>query len=130
MKCKRLIDGITPCKANAMSNREFCYFHEPTIEAYRIENALRGAKKRKPRKSTMERLAKFKIESDEDIPPAIVDIMNEYRLKIIDKDTAQTLGNLLTVLVRAFGNKNSKLIDEITEKLEQTENIQELRKTG
>jgi len=130
MKCKRLINGITPCKANAINNSQFCYFHDPEIAPIRIENALRGAKTRKPRKSTLERLAKFKIESDEDIPQAIVDIANEYRLKIIDKDTAQTLGNLFNVLVRAYANKNSKLIEEIQERLEQSEHINGLSKVG
>lgn len=87
-------------------------------------------KKRKPRKSTLERLAKFNVNSDEDIPRVILDIMNEYRLKIIDKDTAQTLGNLCGVLVKAYQNKNSKLIEEIQEQLEKQEEANQYRNAG
>jgi len=130
MKCKRLINGDTTCNANAMKDSMFCYVHNPEIAEIRRENSLRGAKKRKPRKSTLERMAKFKIESDEDIPQVIVDIMNEYRLKIIDKDTAQTLGNLINVLVRAYANKNSKQIEEILAKLEEAENLNQYKQSA
>lgn len=130
MKCKKLTNDNQQCKANAMKNSAFCWYHNPNVEMERKESALRGAKKTKKRKSTFSYLAKFKIESDEDIPQVIIDIMNEFRAGIIQDKTAQTLGNLCGVLVKAYAQKNSKQIEEILEKLEQAENSNQYRQSA
>lgn len=131
MKCKKLTIGNTQCKANAMKNSEFCYIHNPEIpDNEKQENRRKGANKPKTRKSTFNYLSKFKIKSDEDIPEIVLTIMNEYRAGIIHDKTAQTLGNLCGVLVKAYAQKNSKLLEDILEKLEQTETANQYRNAG
>jgi len=43
MKCKHLKDG-KPCKAEAMTGSEFCYWHDPDKEAERKEASSNGGK--------------------------------------------------------------------------------------
>jgi len=129
--CKRLIKGNRHCKCKVMKDSEFCYWHNPEIpENEKQETRSRGGKSPKRTKYPYTGLTKVTIASDEDIPQAIVEIMNDYRAGIISDKTAQTLGNLCGVLVKAYAQKNSKQIEEILEKLETAENQNPYRQTA
>lgn len=121
--CKRLINGNAQCRCKPMKDSEFCYWHNPEIpDNLKQETRAKGGKSPKRKKFPYSGLTKFTVNSDEEIPQLIIDVMNEYRAGMIHKETAVTLTGLINVLVKAYSQKNSKLIEEIISKLEEQEN--------
>jgi len=106
-----------------MKDSAFCYWHNPEIpENEKQHSRSKGGSSPKRKKFPYTGLTKFTVNSDEEIPQLILDIMNEYRAGTIHKENAVVLTGLINVLVKAYQNKNSKLIEEIMTKLEEREN--------
>ena len=110
MKCKHLKDNGEQCQANAMSESEFCYLHNPDIsdeekrEAQINGGANRALTLKKP-------LPVLPIVKPEDAVLLIADTINRVRAGTLDIRTANCLGFLSDKLLKAF--EMSRLNDRL-----------------
>ena len=110
MKCKEIKTDGEQCQANAMSESEFCYLHNPDIsdEDKRQVQTKGGANRALTLKKPLPVLP---IVKPEDAVLLIADTINRVRAGTLDIRTANCLGFLSDKLLKAF--ETSRLNDRL-----------------
>ena len=110
MKCKHLKDNGEQCQANAMSESEFCYFHNPDISDEEKREAQSNGGKTKAL-TLKEPLPELVLAKPEDAVLLIADTISRVRAGTLDIRTANCLGFLSDKLLKAF--ETSRLNDRL-----------------
>jgi len=101
MKCKFIKPDGKQCNANAMSEGDFCYMHNPDISDEEKKQAqTKGGANRAL--TLKEPLPVLPIARPEDTILLIADTINRVRAGTLDIRTANCLGFLTDKLLRAF----------------------------
>lgn len=101
MKCIYIKDNGEQCKANSMSDSDYCYLHNPDIsEEEKREAQIRGGKARGL--TVTEPLRKISVSSGEDIFTLLDTTIQEVRDGELDPKVANTIGYLAGVMIRAY----------------------------
>jgi len=101
MRCKYIKDNGEQCKANAMSDSDYCYLHNPDIsEEEKREAQIRGGRNRSI--AITEPLNKITVSSGEDIFTLLDTTIQEVRSGEIDPKIANTIGYLAGVMIKAY----------------------------
>jgi len=110
MKCKHIKNNGEQCNANAMSDSNFCYLHNPDIsEEEKRQAQTRGGQARGLTISQV--LPDLPISEPNDAIMLIADTIKRVRAGEIDIKTANCLGFLTDKLLRAF--EVAKLNDKV-----------------
>jgi len=101
MKCSFIKQDGEQCKANAMSESEYCYLHNPEIseEVKRI-NQIRGGKNRAV--MLKEALPPMEIHTPDDTIGLLADTIGRVRAGEMDIKVANCIGVLSGHLLKAF----------------------------
>jgi len=110
MQCKGIKTDETQCNANAMSELDYCYTHNPDISNEdKREAKQRGGQNRAV--AISEPLQPLAIAEPTDAVLLIVDTINRVRAGELDIRVANCLGFLTDKLLKAF--EVSKLNDRV-----------------
>jgi len=110
MQCKEIKTDGTQCNANAMSDSDYCYTHNPAIS----DEEKREAKQRggQARALTIANpLPVITIKEPDDAVLLVVDTISRVRAGELDIRTANCLGFLTDKLLKAF--EVAKLNDRV-----------------
>ena len=101
MKCRQIDDLGRRCRANAMREAEYCYFHNPAIskEEKRLATVRGGLAKERTVKEPLEPIA---VEKVSDVKFVLIDTINRVRSGEMDFRIGNCLGSLCGYLLRAF----------------------------
>jgi len=120
MKCKHTKENGEQCNANAMSESEFCYLHNPDIsEETKKEAQARGGSNRAV--VVKEPLPEMPIKKMPDVALLLADTISRVRAGKMDTRIATTLGYLAGHLTKAL---EASELEERFEKLEKLVNEQ------
>ena len=101
MRCIYIKDNGEQCKANAMSDSNYCYLHNPDIsEEEKREAQTRGGRNRSL--TITEPLNKITVNSSEDIFTLLDTTIQEVRDGELDPKIANTIGYLAGVMIKAY----------------------------
>jgi len=116
MKCEFIKSDGSQCHANAMSNSDYCYLHNPEIaEETKRLNQIKGGKNRAV--MLKEALPPMKIQTPDDTVSLLADTIGRVRGGEMDIKVANCLGFLCGHLLKAFEvarlNDKVELIERI-----------------
>lgn len=122
MKCKHTNKEGQPCKANAMTGQEYCYFHNPAIskDEKRLAQTRGGANRGL---TVIEPSEPMQLETAKDVRTLLADTINRVRAKRLDVRIANCLGILSGHLIKAIET------DSIEDRVEKIERVILERKT-
>jgi hypothetical protein len=110
MQCKFIKNDGEQCNANAMSNNEFCYLHNPDIpEEEKRKAQTRGGQARAL--TVSEPLPDLPLDEPNDAINLLIDTIKRVRAGELDIKTANCLGFLSDKLLRAY--EVAKLNDKV-----------------
>lgn len=114
MKCLFIKPNGDRCGANAMSDSDYCYLHNPEIsQEDKLVAQTRGGQNRSPK--VYQPLPPIKIKKTSDIMGLLNDTINQVRQGKLDCRVGNTIGYLAGVAIKAFETS------ELEERLEQIE---------
>lgn len=122
MKCRFIKPNGAQCEANAMTEVEYCFTHNPETQAERELAVLKGGIAPKPRKEAKP-LEPLSIKNIEDVLSLIEDTINRVRTEPITHQKANCIGYLANIALKALE------VGEIDEKLELINSLILERKT-
>ena len=122
-------DG-SQCKAAAMRDSDFCFFHDPSKRAERRE--ARAAGGRQNRMKTLDAAASdVKIRDCGDVVELLSETINQVRKGLIDPRVGNSVGYLANIAVRVFEqNELEDRIAKLEQLLEGRNKLPELLMTG
>lgn len=100
MQCKCIKNNQEQCGAQAMINSTFCINHNPLAKDLKIAAAKKGGLSPKKRRSI--NLSTIPIQSKNDVVPFLISLINEVRTGKIDNRTANALGYIGGMLIKAY----------------------------
>jgi hypothetical protein len=101
MKCIYVKDDGEKCNANAISDSEYCYFHDPDIPKEEKQLAqTRGGEARSLTLITP--LPEMRLETPADAVMLVADTIKRVRAGELDIRTANSIGFLTDKLLKAF----------------------------
>ena len=116
VKCKQIKDDGTPCGAFAMSESEFCFFHNPDIdEAEKKDAQTKGGANRAL--VNKESLPAIPVKAPSDAITLLNDTIDRVRSGKLDIRVANCIGVLTGHLLKAFE------VAELTSKVEFIEQV-------
>jgi hypothetical protein len=126
MKCKFVKPDGTQCNANAMTNSDYCYFHNPDIsDEEKREATARGGQARAV--LIKEPLKEMPIKKIPDVALLLVQTINLVRAGKMDIRTANCLGFLSDKLIKALdtGELQTKFeeVEQMLEELKRNNNL-------
>lgn len=98
--CKAETKAGEPCRAAAMPESDFCFFHDPEREAERHEAQSAGGRHGRL-KTLPESTPDVKVENCTDVVSLISATINQVRRGQVDPRVANAVGYLANVLIRA-----------------------------
>lgn len=111
-KCKATLEGVGQCRAWALTDKDYCYAHDPEGEEARIESARRGGLVKQIR--IEHALEAVDVNTPKDVVKLLTVTINEVREGKIPLQIANTIGFLTGHLLRAFEvAEMDKKLDEI-----------------
>jgi len=123
MRCVYKKENGGQCQANAMTNSDYCYMHNPDIsEKEKMEAKIRGGSNRSM--IIKNPLPELQIKKIPDVALLIVDTINRVRAGEMDVRVANCLGFLSDKLIKALEVSD---LEERFEKLEQIVNNKSLK---
>ena len=101
MKCIYSKDNGVQCNANAMTDSDYCYLHNPAIsdETKRL-NQIKGGENRSL--TVTNPLQEIDVASGHDIFTLLNKTIKEVRAGEIDAKVANTIGYLAGVMIKAY----------------------------
>jgi len=115
-KCKHKDDTRGKCKAWAMLNSDFCFFHNPETKDYLTQSTMRGGLNRQI--LTRASLPPLDIKSREDVIGLLCDTINLVRCNVMPPQIANSVGYLSSHLLKAFEKSEDEAILEKLTSLE------------
>lgn len=112
MQCQAMKRDGEQCKGYAMSGSDFCFTHNPNTSDQRKDARRKGGSKGKARTLSADSLS-VSLTSPNDIESLLAETINQTRRGELDAKTANTIGYLSGVLLKAI--EYGSLADEITE---------------
>lgn len=109
MQCTFIKENNEQCQANAITDSDFCFSHDPNMEEAKIIATTKGGQSPKRNYNP---LPPIEIAGSKDIIRLLVTTIGEVRQGEIDIRVANCVGFLAGHLIRAFE------IGEVNEKLE------------
>jgi hypothetical protein len=101
MRCIYIKEDKEQCKANSMSDSNYCYLHNPDIsEEEKRDAQIRGGRNRSL--ALTEPLNKITVNSSEDIFTLLDTTIQEVRDGELDPKIANTIGYLAGVMIKAY----------------------------
>lgn len=101
MKCVLIKDNGEQCKANAMTESDYCYLHNPEIaEETKRLNQIKGGENRSL--TVTKPLQEVNVASGHDIFTLLNTTIKEVRAGEIDAKVANTIGYLAGVMIKAY----------------------------
>ncbi len=111
MKCiYQKLDG-NQCNANAMSNAQFCFTHNPETQELKKQAVLKGGlatKNREPSKA----LKRLDVKSIPDSLVVLEDTINRVRTEPMTPQRANCIGFLLTLAFKAMETHKQQQLEE------------------
>lgn len=99
-KCKVILENGEQCKAWALTDKDYCYAHDPESEEARIESSRRGGLVKKDR--THQPLEPVDVVTAKDVVRLLTVTIEEVRSGKLDPRIANTIGFLAGHLTRAY----------------------------
>lgn len=116
MKCKQTKGNGEQCNANAMSESDYCYLHNPDIsEEEKKEAQTRGGSNRAL--TIKEPLPEMPLAKTQDAVLLLADTINKVRAGKMDTRIATTLGYLAGNLIKALE------VSDLEERFERVEKL-------
>lgn len=101
--CKHTKSDGQACRALAIKNSDYCFFHDPACEEQRREAVILGGKARKTRKVLEPVVVQGKtLRTGRDVIKLLEETINQARTGELDPGIANTIGHLSNVLLRAI----------------------------
>lgn len=101
MKCQLIKPDGSFCGSNAMTESQFCYFHDPSVPEEKKKSArIRGGKNNATKVEST--LRPLKIKRPVDVVKLLTGTIDEVRSGEIDVKVANCLGFLSTQLLKAL----------------------------
>lgn len=111
-QCTATLDGGNQCGAYALTDKDFCFSHDPESKDAKQEATRRGGLVKQIK--ITHSLALVEVDTPKDVVTLLATTINEVRAGTLDPRIANTIGYLSGHLIRAFevADMNTKL-DEI-----------------
>lgn len=116
MKCKHIKMNGEQCRANAMSESELCFRHNPTMKEFAVEVSASGGKSNKHNTSPLK--AQIKLKKPKDVTKLLEQTINELREGSITPKIATSIGYLSSQIIKAME------VNELDKRLEALEQQQ------
>jgi len=121
MQCQAMTKEGKQCRAHALKGKQYCLMHDPESKTKLKEYARRGGLVKKKVQTS---LAPIEFKGDvKEVLDLLADTINRVRNNTIPAKTANTIGYLANVMIKALE------ISEIDNRLKQVERIVMERKT-
>ena len=112
-KCEHKKANGQRCKANALNNDHFCFFHSPAKTQERRQARSAGGVSRSQKRAVLPADVEAKsLKSATDVCDLLGDTINQVRCGLIDSRIATTVGYLAGTLLR--GLEHGQLDDRVT----------------
>ena len=112
-KCQHKKLNGARCKANALTNDRFCFFHSPAKIEERRQARSAGGVSRSQKRAVLPADAEAKsLKSPTDVCDLLGETINQVRCGLIDPRIATTVGYLAGTLLR--GLEHGQLDDRLT----------------
>lgn len=121
MKCSYILTNGQQCGAFAMDDSDFCLNHNPLAKDLKIAAVKKGGLS--PKKRRHINLPAIPIHNKQDVIPFLISVINEVRTGKLDNKTANALGYVGGMLIKAYE------MTEMEERLEKIETLVLERKT-
>jgi len=100
MQCQATTKAGNPCRAHALKGKKYCLTHDPESKNQMEAYARRGGQ---VKKKIQVQLAPIKFEGDvKEILDLLVDTINRVRSNHMPARTANTIGYLANVMIKAL----------------------------
>lgn len=114
--CKQILENDDSCGSYAMSDGSgFCISHNPAAKEIKELAVKKGGYAIK--KQALPELPVLQIQSKTDVPRLLTTVIDEVRQGAIDLKSANTLGYLAGILIKAYE------LTDMQEKIEEIERI-------
>ena len=121
MQCQAITKSGHPCRAHALRGKKYCLTHDPESKNQMKVYARKGGQ---VKKKIQVQLAPIKFEGDvKEILDLLADTVNQVRSNQMPPRTANTIGYLASVMIKALE------ITQLNERLVKVEKIVLERKT-
>jgi len=94
-------DGI-PCAANALRNRQFCFFHDPSVKAARDEARREGGRERSRRAAVLPDAPDLHLNTHKDVLALLSQTGSQLRRGELDPRIANGLFYLCSIALTAL----------------------------
>ncbi len=101
MKCTFTKSNGETCKANAMKNSSYCWYHSPEVSHYEKKYISSIGGKNKLKLIPLG-LPEIIVNDSRDVPPLLVDTIQHLRKAEIDIRLGTAIGYLSNVLLKAY----------------------------
>jgi len=117
-RCRQIKPDGSPCRANAVHNSQFCFFHDPNSSAERDAARRNGGIERSKKAAVLPAdTPDRKLSTAADVTELLVETINQVRRGDIEPRICNTVGYLATVLLQAREK------DETAQRLARLESI-------
>lgn len=91
MKCKYIKDSGEVCKANAINETAYCYFHNPEVkESEKHKSRSQGGKLNKHTNVDTKKISPLKLKEIKDVAQLLGETINTVRTEIYATDSLST----------------------------------------
>jgi hypothetical protein len=112
-KCEHKKSNGERCRAKALTNDRFCFFHSPTKNQERRQARQAGGVSRSQKTTVLPPdTEERRLKSPTDVCGLLGDTINQVRCGLMDSRTATTVGYLAAALLR--GMEHGHLDDRLT----------------
>jgi len=121
-------DGI-PCAANALRNRQFCFFHDPSVKAARDEARREGGRERSRRTAVLPDAPDLHLNTHKDVLALLSETGSQLRRGELDPRIANGLFYLCSIALTALKQgPQEEQLDRIESVLKSQQLTSELEK--